>query len=67
MERDTRNAVRCSHCGATIESTHVHDFRGCLCTDPAKRVCVDGGPEYARRVFGEKASWTELGKEDADA
>lgn len=45
MIRITRNAIRCKHCGDTIESVHVHDFKFCSCGSCA----VDGGHEYLRR------------------
>lgn len=42
-----RNAIRCKHCGEIIESTSVHDFKMCSCGSCG----VDGGHEYARRLF----------------
>jgi hypothetical protein len=42
-----RNAIKCTHCGDAIESTHVHDFKWCSC----KTVAVDGGKEYCKRSF----------------
>lgn len=47
MQRITKNAIRCRHCGDIIESTSVHDFKWCGC----KTVYVDGGHEYLRRGF----------------
>lgn len=35
MQRITRNAIRCKHCGEVIESFHVHDYlRRCCKTSP---------------------------------
>lgn len=39
------NAARCLMCGEELESTHVHDFRMCVC----ENVAVDGGKEYIKR------------------
>jgi hypothetical protein len=59
------NAAKCLTCGVIIESTHVHDFKGCRCPEPedpaeSTRIFVDGGHEYIRRGFGAKARWWEL-------
>lgn len=43
----TRNAIGCKHCGDVVESRHRHDFKYCRC----KKVAVDGGLSYARRVY----------------
>lgn len=55
------NAIRCTKCGTTIESTNRHDFVWC----PCKSVAVDGGKDYLRRV-GNREDWEEksLYKED---
>lgn len=45
MRQITKNAIRCKHCGDTIESVHVHDFKFCSCGSCA----VDGGHDYLRR------------------
>lgn len=47
----TRNSARCLNpdCGDEIESTHRHDFRWCSCGNLA----VDGGLDYARRLWGD--------------
>lgn len=37
-------AVTCSHCGNTIYSRAIHDFRTCTCGE----TFIDGGPEYVR-------------------
>lgn len=58
-----RNAARCDRCGTTIESVHRHDFRTCKCGD----VSVDGGLDYARRVFTEGASFTDLVEANPEA
>lgn len=42
-----RNRIKCKHCGDVIESTHRHDFKYCKCG----KVAVDGGADYARRLF----------------
>ena len=41
------NKIQCRHCGDTIDSKHVHDFRPCSCGT----VFVDGGHEYLRRGY----------------
>lgn len=56
----TINAVKCLHCGTIIESVHRHDFVTCKCEDEDLRVSVDGGKDYARRVFGHRANYIEL-------
>ena len=58
------NAVTCKWCGVRIESVHRHDFQGCACEDEQKRIYVDGGKDYCRRVFGENAWWVEEGGEE---
>jgi hypothetical protein len=61
------NKVTCLTCGATIESTFRHDFRGCKCpADSETWVAVDGGDAYNRRCFGKAAQWTEHRDEMAD-
>lgn len=45
--RIKRNAIRCNHCGETIESFSVHDFKFCKCGT----VAVDGGHDYLKRSF----------------
>lgn len=45
MQKITRNAIQCKHCGDIIESKHCHDFVYCSCG-----CCfVDGGLDYLRR------------------
>ena len=53
------NGAYCLNCHTILVSTHVHDFRGCECEEE-RRVCVDGGYDYRRRVYGKDARWTEL-------
>lgn len=40
-----RNAVKCTHCGDVIESTHRHDYVSCSC----RKTFTDGGDSYIRR------------------
>lgn len=54
--RIIRNAIQCNHCRDVIESFYRHDFKYCSCG----RVAVDGGLDYLRRCFQEKADYTEL-------
>lgn len=55
------NGVKCLTCGEEIISQHRHDFVCCRCpAESETRVCVDGGPEYKRRLFGKEAKWEEL-------
>lgn len=51
-----RNAARCNHCGAVIESKYRHDFKKCSCG----RIAVDGGHDYLRRGFVSPDDFTEL-------
>lgn len=41
------NAAKCLECNTIIRSSHVHDFRTCVCGN----VSVDGGTEYIRRCY----------------
>lgn len=50
-----RNSAVCNHCHTEIESTHRHDFRQCEC----KRVAVDGGKDYIRRIYNEPSDYTD--------
>ena len=50
------NAAKCNNCGDIIESKHVHDFITCSCG----QLSVDGGLEYAKRVYNENVGYTEL-------
>lgn len=47
MKKLKSNKIKCLSCGDIIESKHVHDYWTCSC----KKVCVDGGLEYAKRGF----------------
>lgn len=47
MKRLKTNKIKCLSCGDVIESKTVHDYKECSCG----KVAVDGGLEYARRVF----------------
>ena len=49
------NKIRCTKCGAVIESKSVHDFKFCKC----ESVAVDGGHNYLRRL-GEPENWDDL-------
>jgi hypothetical protein len=44
MKQIVYNAIECSHCGDTVVSYHVHDFKCCSCG----LASVDGGMEYER-------------------
>ena len=46
MEKIVTNKIRCKKCGDVIESIHRHDFKFCKC----RKVAVDGGRDYLRRV-----------------
>lgn len=48
------NAAKCLECNTRIVSTFRHDFVTCPCGN----VSVDGGHDYARRVFGE-GQWVD--------
>lgn len=52
------NAVTCLHCGDFIVSRYRHDFVSCSCPEE-RRISVDGGQAYQRRVFGRDAKWRE--------
>lgn len=54
------NQILCNNCGETPWSAHRHDFVQCGCVREAERVCVDGGMDYLRRVFGPESDWMEL-------
>lgn len=43
-----RNRIRCKHCGEIIESKSTNDFQKCKCG----AVGIDGGLDYAKRVYG---------------
>ena len=57
------NGVKCLECFDIIESWHVHDFKSCKCGN----ISVDGGLEYARRVFkSESAAYIELSRYEGE-
>ncbi len=47
MRKIIKNAIRCKHCGDTIESVNVHDYVTCSCG----ACSVDGGHVYLRRSY----------------
>lgn len=47
MRKIIRNAIRCKHCGETIESVNVHDY----VTGSCGACSVDGGHDYLRRSY----------------
>jgi len=47
MTQIVRNRIKCRSCGDIIESTHRHDFKWCSC----RKVAVDGGLDYPKRLF----------------
>ncbi|WP_335510883.1 DUF7695 domain-containing protein [Bacillus sp. JJ722] len=47
MEVLVKNIIKCKSCNDIIESTHRYDFKYCKCG----KVAVDGGLDYAKRVF----------------
>lgn len=51
------NSIRCKHCGDTLVSSTVHDFKMCKCG----KVGIDGGLEYLKRV-GELEDIVDLSK-----
>lgn len=57
-----RNAAKCNHCGAIIESTYRHDFKTCSCG----RVSVDGGHDYLRRCYASPEDLTDLSVTEAE-
>jgi hypothetical protein len=50
------NQAKCLVCGDVIVSRHRHDFVTCSCG----ALSVDGGQDYARRLFKESTQWEEL-------
>lgn len=66
-----RNAIRCTFCGAVIESKHRHDYQLHTCQkmqeDWERRegldraiIAVDGGKDYKRRVFSHPSYFEEV-------
>lgn len=50
------NKAQCTHCNDVVESTHRHDYRACSC----RKIAVDGGKDYLRRVFDSPSDFIEL-------
>ena len=50
------NRIKCNLCGDIIQSFHTHDFKRCKCG----RVAVDGGLDYARRIYKKEGDYTDL-------
>lgn len=50
------NQVECLLCGDKPYSAHRHDFKFCSC----KSLSVDGGMDYCKRVFDDRASMREM-------
>lgn len=48
--------IRCNACGVSIQSKHRHDFQVCQCNP--WQIAVDGGGDYLRMNYTEKADWT---------
>ena len=49
------NKIKCKKCGDIIISSHVHDFKWCVCG----AVAVDGGKFYLKRC-GEPENYEDL-------
>ena len=49
------NRIQCKQCGDIIESFHTHDLKYCKC----RKVGIDGGLEYAKRLIPSGANWEE--------
>jgi len=50
-----RNSAYCKKCKTHIQSRNTHEYTTCKCGE----VSVDGGQDYARRVFWDKTAYTE--------
>lgn len=50
------NKIQCNFCGDIISSLFVNDFKFCKC----KKVAIDGGTIYLKRVTKNKDDYTEL-------
>lgn len=60
MTQKLPNSVTCLTCMTTITSTYRHDYVCCACgVDSLTHVCVDGGHDYNKRGFGNRAKWRE--------
>jgi len=60
-----KNQARCLTCYTTIASHFTHDFVQCRCkSDSETQIFVDGGYDYNRFGWGNKARWVDAkGKE----
>ena len=51
-----KNAAKCLKCGDIIESKYSHNYVSCSCGS----ISIDGGTNYAKRVYTEGTEWEEL-------
>lgn len=51
-----RNSAQCLVCNDILVSEFGHDFKTCTCGN----LCVDGGKQYIRRLFRDRAKIKEL-------
>ena len=61
MQKIIKNAIQCKLCGDIIESTYRHEYVQCKCGACA----VDGGHDYLRRSFRDKACYIDLSETEA--
>ena len=56
-----KSAIKCTHCGAEVVSTHRHDFATHSCEGMKKGdyIAADGGNAYLRRIYGKREDWEE--------
>ena len=54
------NKAKCLLCGEVLVSKHSHDYVTCKCGN----LSIDGGNEYARRVYGRSNSYQDLSEYD---
>lgn len=54
----SENALTCLTCGERIVSRYRHDFVSCACPSET-RIFVDGGQDYQRMGWGEKARFRD--------
>lgn len=50
------NSIKCNHCGQQLISANRHDYNSCRC----RKVSVDGGRDYLRRLYFRPEDYTEL-------
>ena len=50
------NRIKCAHCGDILVSNNRNDLKFCSC----KKVGIDGGREYLRRIFDDKFDYFDL-------